>query len=79
MQMHLGQGQSSHWSCSIKEDVRKGKLYGLRQFLINEIPLKLMKNAIYFTLKALSVLKIFKFLSWLFGHVEKTARLERLV
>ena len=29
------------------------------------------------TLKALFVLKIFRFLSWLFGHVEKTARLER--
>ena len=26
-----------------------------------------MKNAVYFTLKALFVLKIFKFLSWLFG------------
>ena len=36
-----------------------------------------MKNAFYFTLKTLFVLKIFKFLSWLFGHVEKTGRLER--
>ena len=36
-----------------------------------------MKNAFYLILKALFVLKIFKFLSWLFGHVEKTARLER--
>ena len=31
----------------------------------------MMKNAFYFTLKALFVLKIFKFLSWLFGHVGK--------
>ena len=31
----------------------------------------MMKNASYFTLKALFVLKIFKFLSWLFGHVAK--------
>ena len=31
----------------------------------------MMKNAFYFTLKTLSVLKIFKFFSWLFGHVEK--------
>ena len=31
----------------------------------------MMKNAFYFTLKALSVLKIFKFLSWRFGHVSK--------
>ena len=33
-----------------------------------ESPLKVMKNPFYFTLKALFVLKIFKFLSWLFGH-----------
>ena len=31
----------------------------------------MMKNALYFTLEALFVLKIFKFLSSLFGHVEK--------
>ena len=42
-----------------------------------ESPLKLMKNAFYFILKALLVPKIFKFLSELFGHVGKTARLER--
>ena len=41
----------------------KGALSGLRQFLTNESPLKMMKNAIYFTLKALFVLKMFKFLS----------------
>ena len=33
----------------------------------------LMKNAFYFILKALFVLKIFKFLTGLFGHVKKTA------
>ena len=37
---------------------------------------KIVKNAFYFILKALFILKIFKFLSWLFGHVEKTAWLE---
>ena len=42
-----------------------------------ESPLKIMKNASYFNLKALFVLKIFKFLSRLFGHVGKTAWLER--
>ena len=31
----------------------------------------MMKNVFYFSLKALFVLKIFKFLSCLFGHVEK--------
>ena len=44
---------------------------GLGQFLITESPLKTMKNAFYFTLKAILVLKIFKFLFCLFGHVEK--------
>ena len=41
----------------------KGALYGLRHFLASESPLKKMKNVFYFTLKALFVLKIFKFLS----------------
>ena len=41
----------------------KGTLSGLRQFLRNGSPLKMMKNAFYFTLKALFVLKIFTFLS----------------
>ena len=39
-----------------------------------EKPLKMTKTAFYFILKAL---EIFKFLSWLFGHVEKMAWLER--
>ena len=38
---------------------------------------KMMKNAFYFILRALFVLEIFRFLFWLFGHVEKTAWLER--
>ena len=33
--------------------------------------LKMMKNASYFTLKALLVIQILKFLSSIFGHVEK--------
>ena len=40
-------------------------------FCFNESPLKVIKNAFYFILKALFVLKIFRFLSWLFGHVNK--------
>ena len=39
----------------------------------NDSTSKMMKNALNFILKALFVLKIFKFLSLLFGHVEKTA------
>ena len=34
-------------------------------------PLKMIKNAFYFIFKALSVLKIFKVLSGLYGHVGK--------
>ena len=40
----------------------KGALSGLRQFLANENSFKMMKNAFYFTLKALPVLRIYKFL-----------------
>ena len=43
----------------------------------NESPLKITKNTFYFTLKARFVLQILEFLCWFFGHVEKTARLER--
>ena len=35
-----------------------------------ESPLNMIKNAFYFTLKALFFLKILKFLSWLFAHVK---------
>ena len=35
-----------------------------------------MANAFYFILKPFFVLKIFRFLSWVFGHVEKAAGLE---
>ena len=33
--------------------------------------LKMMKNAFYFILEVLFVLKLLKFSSWLFGYVEK--------
>ena len=36
-------------------------------------PLEVMKNVSYIILKALFVLKIFRFLSRLFGHGRKTA------
>ena len=44
----------------------KGPLSGLRQFLATERPLKMMENAFYSILKAISILNIFKFLFWLF-------------
>ena len=31
----------------------------------------MLKNTVYFILKTLFVLKIFRFLSWFFGHEEK--------
>ena len=49
----------------------KGALSSLRQFLAPESPLKTMKITFNFTSKALFVLKIFKFLSGIFGHVSK--------
>ena len=42
-------------------------------YLLDESPLKMIKNSFYFILKALFVLKIFKILSRLFGHARKTA------
>ena len=45
------------------KEILKGALSGLRQFLAAESPLKVMKNAFYFTSKALFVLKMSKFLS----------------
>ena len=53
------------------ENVHKGPLFGLRQFLTTESPLKIIKNAFYFILKALLILEIFTFLSWLFNLAEK--------
>ena len=39
--------------------------------MTTENPLRMMKKAFYFTLKVLFVLKIYQFLSRLFGHAEK--------
>ena len=39
----------------------------------NESPLKMIKNVFYFILEVRFVLKIFKVLSGLFGHVGKPA------
>ena len=59
-------------------DIIKGAVSGIGQFLRTEKLWKLMKNSPYFIiLKALFSLKIFKFLSWFFGHVEKMIWLER--
>ena len=49
----------------------KGALPGLRQFLATKSSLKMNKSAFYSNLKAPFVLKIFKLLYLVFGHVEK--------
>ena len=58
-----------------KSDSQLPKDFALFTFIEN--PLKMMKNAFYFILKALFLPKILKVLSWIFGNVEKTNRLER--
>ena len=45
-----------------RKDIIKNSLTCLKQFLATGSSLKIMKNAFYYTLKALFVLKIFKFL-----------------
>ena len=37
----------------------------------------MMKNAFYFIVKALVFLKMFKFLSWIFGNAEKRIEPEK--
>ena len=49
----------------------KGPISGVRQFLTTESLLQMMKNVFSFLLKALFVLKMFTFLSWLFDYAEK--------
>ena len=44
-------------SCNIK-----GPFSGLRQFLLTENPLKMMKNAFYFMLTVFFVLELFRLL-----------------
>ena len=51
--------KSSVWS--LKSDSHLPKIFFICH---NESPLKIMKNAFYFILKPLFVLKIFKFLPW---------------
>ena len=50
--------------------MRSIALSGLTQFLSTESPLKMIKIVFYVSLKVLFVLKIFKCLSRLFGHVQ---------
>ena len=53
------------------ELIIKDTVSGIRLLLATECPLKVMKNGFHFALKALVILKIFKFLFWLLGHEGK--------
>ena len=62
---------------NIKRYIKVGLSPSKKYFsCFNRSPLKLMKNAFYFVLKALFPLKIFKSLSGVFGQVEKTTWLK---
>ena len=61
----------------VKSDSHLSKKKKRSFICFSESPLKMIKNAFYFILKALFVTKIFKFLCWFFGQVEKTTCLER--
>ena len=58
----------------LKSDPHFSKKYFI---CFNNGPSKMMENAFYFILEAVFVLKIFKFLSLLFGDVVKVAWLKR--
>ena len=49
----------------------KGPFSGLIQFLIIESPSKVIKNVLFFLLKALLDIEIFTFLFWTFGYTVK--------
>ena len=56
--------------------VFKSTLSGLRQILATESPLKVMKNALYFTSEALFILNIYVFIFTFWSCIE-TAWLKR--
>ena len=73
--------KKSRQKCKYLENERSFKV-GVSPFkkicfiCFDESLLKMVKNPFHLILKAFFVLKIFKFLSWLFVHLEEMARLE---
>ena len=63
-------------SNNLKSDPHLPKEFCFISFI--ESPLKMMKNAFYFILKTLLVLKIFKFLSWLFWSCWKNSLIRKI-
>ena len=66
------------FKCQSSVHLLKSDSHLLLSLYVDNSPSKVIKNAFYFILKSLSILKIFKFLSWHFGHVWKTTLLNRL-
>ena len=62
IQIKLRETSAKVFSCEFCE-IFKSALSGLRPSLATKNPLKMMKNAFYFTLNALFVFAIIKFLS----------------
>ena len=68
---HLSVALSLKVYLKVGLSLSKKKLLKKCVICLIESPLKMVKNAFYFILKALFVLKIIKSLSRLFGHVGK--------
>ena len=66
-----------HFIRSVCEHQQSFKVLGSEIMSENWKSLKVMKNSFYFILKAIFVLEIFAFLSWLFGYLGK--RLDKKV
>ena len=62
--------------CLIKVGLLPSKNFS--SFNSMKSPLKMMKNAFHFISRALFVLKIFKLLSWIFGHIEKSGLIRKI-
>ena len=60
-------------------DIKVGLSHLVKKIIVcvTESSLKMMKNSFYFILKLFSFSRYSNFCSWLFGHIEKTAWLER--
>ena len=70
---------SSSLATFLKVGIRKKSFRKICGICVIESPLKMMKNVFYFIVKALFVLKIFKFFSRHFGHIGKKPDLIRKI
>ena len=66
---------STHWNVIWHFSYERPDWFGTcaKAVILFQSPLKMMKNALYFSLKTLFVIKIFEFLPWLFCLCKKKA------